>query len=153
MTFKDGGAFDFHSRFERIKERLTQAVDVARESGQQAPNGNGSGGGRGGGGDYNGVNLDNVNLDELPAYSEMGQTVPVPIAEPPSAAAEASTHATLGAAPAERRSSSTATSSPHQEVFNPPEDPPPGYEEAQREVVSSELERRLRSGELNERDG
>jgi hypothetical protein len=33
MVFKEGGAFDFHSQFERIKERLQQAVDNARESG------------------------------------------------------------------------------------------------------------------------
>lgn len=57
MTFKEGGAFDFHSTYERIKERLHQAVEVARESGQlDERDGN--------------VNLDGVHLDELPAYED-----------------------------------------------------------------------------------
>ncbi|KAL4923229.1 uncharacterized protein BDV17DRAFT_285592 [Aspergillus undulatus] len=53
VTFKEGGAFDFHSQFERIKERLQQAVEISRESGR-------------GPGD---VNMSGVHLDELPAYS------------------------------------------------------------------------------------
>ncbi|KAF2092681.1 hypothetical protein NA57DRAFT_49771, partial [Rhizodiscina lignyota] len=120
MTFKDGGAFDFHTKFERIKERLMQAVDVARESGQPANEG-ASGGGRGGGADLNGVNLDNVNLEELPAYSESGQSIPVPV-------------------------------EPSGEVFTPPVEPPPDYETAHRGSIVAELERRLRSGEMEEED-
>jgi hypothetical protein len=53
MTFKDGGAYDFHSTFERVKERTVQAVEMASESGQL--------------GAASGV-LDAVHLDELPAY-------------------------------------------------------------------------------------
>jgi hypothetical protein len=30
MSFKEGGAFDFHSNFERIKERLQQAVETSQ---------------------------------------------------------------------------------------------------------------------------
>ncbi|KAL5048972.1 hypothetical protein BDW71DRAFT_12171 [Aspergillus fruticulosus] len=52
VTFKEGGAFDFHSQFERIKERLQQAVEISRESGRGA-------------GD---VNMAGVHLEELPAY-------------------------------------------------------------------------------------
>lgn len=53
MTFKEGGAFDFHNQFERIKERLQQAVEISRESGRGA-------------GD---INMAGVHLEELPAYS------------------------------------------------------------------------------------
>ncbi|KAL5336794.1 hypothetical protein BJX70DRAFT_371561 [Aspergillus crustosus] len=53
VTFKDGGAFDFHAQFERIKERLQQAVEISRENGRAA-------------GD---VSMSGVHLEELPAYS------------------------------------------------------------------------------------
>ncbi|RDW60513.1 uncharacterized protein DSM5745_10971 [Aspergillus mulundensis] len=53
VTFKEGGAFDFHNQFERIKERLQHAVEISRESGRSA-------------GD---VNMAGVHLEELPAYS------------------------------------------------------------------------------------
>lgn len=52
VTFKEGGAFDFHTNFERIKERLRDAVDNSPE-------------GRRG---VRGVNMASVHLDELPAY-------------------------------------------------------------------------------------
>ncbi|KAJ5297570.1 hypothetical protein N7508_007819 [Penicillium antarcticum] len=52
VTFKEGGAFDFHTNFERIKERLEQAVE------------NGSEGTRG----QRNVDLSAVHLEELPAY-------------------------------------------------------------------------------------
>ncbi|KAL2823924.1 hypothetical protein BDW59DRAFT_91112 [Aspergillus cavernicola] len=53
VTFKEGGAFDFHNQFEMVKERLQQAVDVSGESGRGAGN----------------VNMASVHLEELPAYS------------------------------------------------------------------------------------
>src|SRR6266487_775356 len=34
MTFREGGAFDYHTIFEQIKERLYNAVSLARESGR-----------------------------------------------------------------------------------------------------------------------
>jgi hypothetical protein len=84
LTFKDGGAYDFHSGFERVKERTVQAVEVAAESGRLGA----------------AAGLDAVHLDELPAYEhaaadgrppllagERGvaaaQTVVVPPEEPP----------------------------------------------------------------------
>ncbi|KAF2675189.1 hypothetical protein BT63DRAFT_30749 [Microthyrium microscopicum] len=101
MTFKDGGAFDLHSTFERIKERLLQAVDVAQMA---------SGG-------EQGVDMGNVNLDELPAY-EASPTSPL---------------VSVGAP--QRR----------EEPVEPPSERPPGYEEVQRESVAEDLERRLRA--------
>lgn len=52
VTFKEGGAFDFHTNFERIKERLRDAV----ESSQEVRRG------------FTDVNMASVHLDELPAY-------------------------------------------------------------------------------------
>lgn len=139
ITFKDGGAFDFHTRYERVKERLQQAVEVARESG--AVRGDGSERGRGrGGGALDGVNLDSVNLEELPAYEETGAAVPAPVGAqngapipPPTVPPPAVNVETLPA------------TSPRQEqqIFSPPSEPPPGYEEVQRESVEDELARRL----------
>ena len=51
-TFKEGGAFDFHTNFERIRERLEQAVENTGE------------GSRG----LRTVDLSAVHLEELPAY-------------------------------------------------------------------------------------
>ncbi|KAF2754730.1 hypothetical protein EJ05DRAFT_131527 [Pseudovirgaria hyperparasitica] len=137
ITFKEGGAFDFSARFERVKERLQQAVEVARESGHAA--GDGSETGRGlGGGALAGVNLDAVHLDELPAY-EPGSGVPVPpeqVVEQQEAMRRDS----------EILSGSTGPNSPRVPAapFTPPAEPPPGYEEAQMDSVADELERRLR---------
>ena len=52
VPFKEGGAFDFQNQFERIKERLQQAMEVSPET----TRGNQD------------VNLSSVHLDELPAY-------------------------------------------------------------------------------------
>lgn len=132
FSFKDGGAYDFHSGYERVKERLQQQVDVARQSG--ALQGDGSETGRGRGGDaLAAVDVANVHLDDLPAYEESGVTVPQPSALPAVA---------------------TAASSPEshgpgaQQVFTPPAEPPPGYEQVQRETVEDELERRLSGGRV-----
>ncbi|OQE24629.1 hypothetical protein PENSTE_c007G04489 [Penicillium steckii] len=58
VTFKEGGAFDFHTNFERIKERLEQAVE------------NQSDGARG----LRSVDMSAVHLEELPAYEGPGNS-------------------------------------------------------------------------------
>ncbi|EPS33510.1 hypothetical protein PDE_08472 [Penicillium oxalicum 114-2] len=65
VTFKEGGAFDFHTNFERIRERLEQAVENIGDGvrGMQA------------------VDLSAVHLDELPAYDGPRETVPPPITD------------------------------------------------------------------------
>ena len=114
VTFNEGGAFDFHSNFERIKDRLQQAVEHARDSGAasvQAQTGRG-------------VNFTNVHLDELPAYdgpnaSSAGRNQPIDTAvEPP------------------RETANTTSPAPLE--------PPPGYEEVQQQSVAEELEEQLR---------
>lgn len=50
LIFKDGGAFDFYTIFERVKERFLQALENARASGRVAEG--------------------TVHLEDLPAYEE-----------------------------------------------------------------------------------
>ncbi|RYN35092.1 hypothetical protein AA0115_g2105 [Alternaria tenuissima] len=139
MEFKEGGAFDFASIFERLKERLRQAVEVARESGGDMEDGS-----RGVGG----VNMNNVHLEDLPAYEESRQHARVP--EPPlSPPLDGSAFGTGGPVFSAPTPSSPQASSPlssprtQQEHFEPPSDPPPGYEEVQRGSIADELERQV----------
>lgn len=82
LVFKDGGAFDFHGYFERVKERVVEA----REAGMASQT---------------------VHLEDLPSYEDAGPPPPG-IGQP------------QGPGPV-------------------PAEPPPGYEEAQREGVVNEL--------------
>jgi hypothetical protein len=142
MEFKEGGAFDFASLFERLKERLRQAVDVAREHGGDVEDGS-----RGVGG----INMNNVHLEDLPRYEESRQhaRVPDPLPSPPM---DSATFGGVGAggpviaAPVPTSpQASSPMSSPRQEGFQPPSDPPPGYEEVQRGSIADELERQMRN--------
>lgn len=56
VTFKEGGAFDFHTIFERIRERLEQAVENVGEGARA----------------LQAVDLSAVHLEELPAYEGPG---------------------------------------------------------------------------------
>jgi WW domain-binding protein 2 len=133
MTFKDGGAFDFHSTYERIKERLQQAVDVARESGHLVGNGLEPGDGRGAGG-LAGVNMDAVHLEELPTYDDANAGVP--FLSPPAAMVPPNDSSI--------RNTDAVSDRRPQDSGSPPSEPPPEYEDVQRDSVADELERRLR---------
>lgn len=125
FTFKEGGAFDFHTAYERIRERLQQAVDVSRI------NGDGSGSSRAA---MNGVDVSNVNLDELPAYQEEGDgPLIAPIA--PSIPQQNSGQARV-----------QANGEGGIRPGDTPNEPPPGYEETQISGLQDELERRLSQG-------
>jgi hypothetical protein len=122
MEFKEGGAFDFHNTFERLRERLRQTIDVARDSGIDET-----------------VATGNLNMEDLPAYEDTRQHTRVPEAplSPPASAGlnEANTGASVPEAPlADSPQRSSPLQSP--QPFQPPSEPPPGYEEVQ-------LERRL----------
>lgn len=145
ISFKEGGAYDFQSRFETVKERLKQAVEVARNAG--AVTGDGSEVGRGrGGGALDGVDMGNVHLDELPRYEEAGRDTrvnpavaaatraPVEVPSPPPASTVRQE--------AQRSAPTTNPTSPLH-VAEPPSEPPPSYEMAQTEVIEDELQRRL----------
>lgn len=136
IEFKEGGAFDFHNTLERLKERLRQMLDVARESGIDET-----------------VAAGNVNMEDLPAYEDSRQHARVPeepLSPPASAglaAASASSSASVAAnaPPPPPAPDSLQRSSPLQSPrpFQPPSEPPPGYEEVQRSSIADELERRL----------
>ena len=64
LTFREGGAFDFHTIFEQIKERLYQAYTTARETGAA----------RG----ADGLDLTNVHLEQLPAYEPASEATTIP---------------------------------------------------------------------------
>ncbi|ESZ99377.1 hypothetical protein SBOR_0247 [Sclerotinia borealis F-4128] len=113
MTFREGGAFDFHSCLEQIKERLYQAYSIAREHG-----------GRG----TSGVDLVNIDLEQLPAYE--------PAREVTDEAHAVAQHSGVASTP--------TGNTPRPETFSAPAEPPPDYEEAQAQAVSVDLDQRLR---------
>jgi len=131
LTFREGGAFDFHMTFEQIKERLYQAVSVARESSGTS-----------------GVNLANVHLEQLPAYEpaedvqvegnrvEEEEDEPVILSPRPVRPGHGD-----GTVTGEVR----AEEPPNVSASIAPDEPPPGYEEAQAQAVGEDLEQRLRN--------
>lgn len=123
-TFKDGGAFDFHTAYERVKERLQQAVEASRIDGD------GSGGSRAA---MNGVDVSNVNLDELPAYQERGDGPLIPPIAPVAVPIQPLPQQSNGAADDRSRP---------RPANDTPSEPPPGYEEAQLASLQDEVERR-----------
>ncbi|KAL8834618.1 MAG: hypothetical protein Q9170_003666 [Blastenia crenularia] len=136
MTFKDGGAFDFASTYERIKEAVVQAVEVARDSGRQQ-----------------GSDLSDINLEQLPAYEDIGTTVsappPLPLQQPipvPPTAPAGAPHRDGGivlSSDDERNPKPPSAAVSHQQ-YPPPDEPPPGYEEVQRSSIADNLERSVR---------
>lgn len=144
LTFKDGGAYDFHTTYERLRERLQQVADVSRMDGTASGSSAGA---------MNGVNMANVNLEELPAYTEESDGPLIP----PTAAAAAIAQAQ---AQAQQQRSTAVTQQtrdsgvgveehdrpqpkPTDNAFSPPDEPPPGYEETQMSGLQDEMDRRL----------
>ncbi|KAI4123190.1 MAG: hypothetical protein LQ338_005386 [Usnochroma carphineum] len=136
MTFKDGGAFDFASTYERIKETTAQALEIARENGRQGPD------------------VSDITLEQLPAYEEVGTTIssapPPPLQQPSPISPTVTQHAP------QRDSGITMSSDDERHPkppaapvsdlhYPPPSDPPPGYEEVQQNSVADNLEQRLRN--------
>ncbi|KAL8703576.1 MAG: hypothetical protein Q9201_003249 [Fulgogasparrea decipioides] len=137
MTFKDGGAFDFATTYERIKETISQAVELSRESGRQQ-----------------GSDLSDINLEQLPAYEEVGSTVsapppqlhqPIPVTPTPSTYAPSRDSGIVLSSDDERNPKPPSAQAQGQQ-HPPPDEPPPGYEEVQQESVVENLERNLRIG-------
>lgn len=156
FTFKEGGAPDFQGKFEAIKERLQQVVDVAREqNGVQTSRGNA----------VANVDMANVHLEQLPRYEDSGADMIAPPererererdvderveqSAPASATAD-EVRAMAAAAATQRREEAVRRRSREEEVERDrtnsgvegevPADAPPGYEEAQMESVQAELE-------------
>lgn len=143
MVFKDGGAFDFHSNFERIKERLQQAVEIARESGHITGDGSEIGAGRGGGA-LAGINMAGVHLEQLPSYEEAGSGAHAPSTTDGQRAMPLRDSGVVLSSDDERSAKASPSGNASTEQCQPPTEPPPGYEEVQQASVADELERRLR---------
>lgn len=140
LTFKEGGAFDFHTHYERVRERLQQAVEVSRIDGD------GSGASRAA---MTNVDVSNVNLDDLPAYQEQSDRPLIsPTMAPPAMMPAAQTVQQSSV----QRDSGVAVEDdrpqpkPTDNAFSPPSEPPPAYEEAQMQGLQDEMERRLSEG-------
>ncbi|KFX89482.1 hypothetical protein O988_08619, partial [Pseudogymnoascus sp. VKM F-3808] len=128
MTFREGGAFDYHNVFELIKERLHQAVQTARDAGRNV----------GGAGGMNPEVLQGLHLEQLPAYE--------PAAATPGAGTGAGpVREGQGQADGQARADPESTGAP-------PDEPPPGYEEAQAQAVGIDLDQRLRRRAEFDRD-
>lgn len=120
MTFKDGGAFDFHSTFERIRDSVAQAQENARDNGSALDPGS-------------------VHLDQLPAYDEVaggggGRSVERAEAQAPMIAPRPIRPAQGGSRAAgsmDGAGSVERGQAPATMQHPPPDEPPPGYEEAQ----------------------
>ena len=131
MTFKDGGAFDFSSTYERIKESLSQASEVARESGRP-------------------LDLSNVDLEQLPAYEEVGPS-PTSASAPsiqrptPISPTSASRPMPIGNGVADNGPGRKAQANNEaSEQRPPPNEPPPGYDEVQQSSIADNLEASIR---------
>jgi hypothetical protein len=111
LTFRDGGAFDFHTMFERIKELLYQAREARQASG-----------GRQGA---------DVHLEQLPAYEpareveDDGPTILSPRPIRPGAESGIS--------------STSRSETPPPQIFTAPDEPPPGYEQAVGDELDARL--------------
>lgn len=137
LTFKEGGAPEFQSKFEAIKERLQQVVETARESNTTS---------RGG------VDMTAVHLDELPSYQDSGHDRVAPASSEegameqredtqiPANATMEQVRAMAAAAATQRQSEHIRRQSrEEQAVRETPNDAPPGYEEAQGLSLQDEL--------------
>ncbi|OBT39442.1 hypothetical protein VE00_09835 [Pseudogymnoascus sp. WSF 3629] len=117
MNFREGGAFDYHNVFELIKERLHQAVQAARDAGRNV-------------GGVDQEVLGGLHLEQLPAYE------PAATVAPGAGAADEVRRGDVvdGGQRAEGESAAAVQ----------PDEPPPGYEEAQAQAVGIDLDQRLR---------
>lgn len=139
LTFKDGGAFDFHTKYERLRERLQQVAETTRLGGE---------GSSSAGVAMNVANAANVNLEDLPAYQEESDG---PLIAPTAAAAIVVSQHSSPVLQQQRDSGVSVDDDrpqpkPTDNAFSPPDEPPPGYEETQMAGLQNELDARLRDG-------
>ncbi|POS88045.1 hypothetical protein EPUL_000302, partial [Erysiphe pulchra] len=118
LIFRDGGAFDFHSIFEEIKERLYQAYSVAQET------------------TSHGIDLTNVDLEPLPVYTSARDLREEVMIENSPAYQKYETN-----------SSSEENYSTGNEQIRPiPTEAPPDYEELQTQAIHINREQGMRQG-------
>lgn len=148
LTFREGGAYDFHTKFVQVRERLAQALEARGLAGV---------GGDVGHGNNNAATeaavAEGLHLEDLPAYEESSsaRAPPVPVASRPvTAPAPESIAAPVPMRPAQAPRQEAQEEPlidleppPSSSAGSNPAEPPPGYEETQRDSVAQELERRL----------
>ncbi|KAI9798530.1 MAG: hypothetical protein M1825_005335 [Sarcosagium campestre] len=122
IVFREGGAFDFHTTFEGIKERLRQVVRAAHESGRISDS----------------AVLEAAHLEQLPAYSDATNSRPAPGLtgqSPQDSGRSTTTSASIDSKPPVESapSSGCSVANPTVHVHPVPDGPPPDYEEAQLE--------------------
>lgn len=125
LTFKEGGCYDWHTKFEQVKERLHQAVEANGGAPSSAA----------------GASAQNAVMEDLPAYQEESDG---PLLSPVVGAGAAAS----ASAPAQTRDSGIGVEYDRPRAkpadgFEAPSEPPPGYEEAQEAAIRDEVERRL----------
>lgn len=125
MTFREGGAYDYDSKFQQVKERLYQAYSIAREHGRRGTSG---------------VDLTNVHMEQLPAYEPATEVHGEEEEATTSSPVVATVARDSGVAGVRSRNGSIQK----EEEFTTPSEPPPGYEEAQIQAVGIDLDQRLR---------
>ena len=128
FTFKEGGATDFHSNFERIKEKFQQVLESSSTEGGLPIRRDGG---------TTGMNMDAVHLDQLPTYEASNHDRTALPTE-----AHQTTLSRPEAASLQPRPALAASRPPAAE----PSDAPPGYEETQQQSVQEEVDRRLSGG-------
>jgi WW domain-binding protein 2 len=133
MIFREGGAFDYHTIFEQIKERLHHAISIARDEGRNI----------GSVGVLGGADLAGVHLEQLPAYEPPPQASSTEGAEerdPMSPIHPAGRDSNVAGLRGQPKAEEEVSMPP----LEPPNEPPPGYEEAQAQAVGIDLDQRLR---------
>ena len=132
MTFKEGGAFDFASTYERIKETLSQAVSMAVESGRPSA-----------------VDLSSMNLEQLPAYEEAttGPVLQRPIPISSTMAPENSIRGSRAEVSSNDQHHANPSTASAVDNVPPPNEPPPGYEETQQNSIADNLEQSIRKAD------
>ncbi|CAK1365314.1 UPF0664 stress-induced protein [Cercospora beticola] len=120
LKFNDNGAFDFHTHYERMRERLQQAAETQRASGGAGTSRSAMNGG---------VDVSTVPLEDLPAYSEQSDA---PLMAP--------TAMGIAQSPVLQQQRDSGVQMGHASDTSPPNEPPPGYEEAQMATLRDEAE-------------
>ena len=145
LTFKEGGAFDFSTIYERLKETMSQSAEVIRETGGRYTDGE-------------------ANLEQLPAYEETPGSGNMAAAQQPASPAVTVT--------AERSNEKIARPTPISPTRRPnpqprenggngivnsasastqptaaPNEPPPAYDETAPSPVVNGLENRVQEKE------
>ena len=138
LVFKDGGAFDFQTTYERVREHVLNAIDMAQESGRNVRDAMGDVGG-----------------EELPAYEETCTHAAANVLNGTSSGGVARNQAsTAGLGRSHLLNGNgfvVPPSGPHPRLVNQhaqsmavPNEDPPGYEDAQQAGIANSLEESVR---------